>query len=87
MKDDFYKDMNHKRAQDEKASKKTAGNKKTDQPKHETLSRSARHKAKDNAADKQPVKNKDIFLRIMLRKVKPFLLVSSAPTSKELKMS
>lgn len=58
MKDDFYKDMNHKRAQDEKASKKTAGNKKTDQPKHETLSRSARHKAKDNAADKQPVKNK-----------------------------
>gem|GEM_PF-3816212 len=28
MKDDFYKDINHKRAQDEKSGKTSAGNKK-----------------------------------------------------------
>lgn len=56
MKDDFYKDMKHKRAQDEKSSKKSAGNKKSDEPKRENLSRSARHKSKEAGENKQPDK-------------------------------
>lgn len=58
MKDDFYKDMNHKRAQDEKSSKKSAGSKKSEEPKHEKLSRSARHKAKEAGDTKEPNKKK-----------------------------
>lgn len=47
MKDDFYKDMNHKRAQDEKSSKSDSQSKKSQSKKRETLSRSARHKSKE----------------------------------------
>lgn len=47
MKDDFYKDMNHKRAQDEKSSKSDSQSKKSQSKKRETLSRSARHKPKE----------------------------------------
>ncbi|CAM4165066.1 LysM peptidoglycan-binding domain-containing protein [Jeotgalicoccus halotolerans] len=56
MKDDFYKDINHKRAQDEKSGKTSAGNKKSGERERETLSRSARHKTKDAADSKQPEK-------------------------------
>jgi AAA ATPase containing von Willebrand factor type A (vWA) domain len=56
MKDDFYKDINHKRAQDEKSGKTSAGNKKSEEREHKTLSRSARHKTKDAADSKQPEK-------------------------------
>ncbi|CAD2073625.1 hypothetical protein GCM10007275_04030 [Jeotgalicoccus coquinae] len=56
MKDDFYKDIKHKRAQDEKSSKTGAGNKKANEPKKETLSRSARHKSKEAGEHKQPDK-------------------------------
>ncbi|CEA00164.1 Elastin-binding protein EbpS [Jeotgalicoccus saudimassiliensis] len=56
MKDDFYKDIKHKRAQDEKSSKTSAGNKKSDNEPKETLSRSARHKSKDAGDSKQPDK-------------------------------
>ncbi len=56
MKDDFYKDMKHKRAQDEKSSKTSAGNKKSEEQKHEPLSRSARHKTKEAGENKQPEK-------------------------------
>ena len=47
MKDDFYKDLNQKRAQDE-ADKKTSKSQNDDNKAEETLSRSARHKNKDN---------------------------------------
>lgn len=56
MKDDFYKDMKHKRAQDEKSSKTSAGNKKSEKQNQETLSRSARHKTKEAGENKQPAK-------------------------------
>ena len=56
MKDDFYKDIKHKRAQDEKSSKTSAGNKKSDKQQRETLSRSARHKSKEAGENKQPDK-------------------------------
>lgn len=56
MKDDFYKDMKHKRAQDEKSSKTSSGNKKSEEQKHEPLSRSARHKTKEAGENKQPEK-------------------------------
>lgn len=54
MKDDFYKDIKHKRAQDEKSSKTSAGNKKSEKENRETLSRSARHKTKETGENKQP---------------------------------
>ena len=56
MKDDFYKDIKHKRAQDEKSSKTSAGNKKSEKQNRETLSRSARHKTKEAGENKQPEK-------------------------------
>ena len=56
MKDDFYKDIKHKRAQDEKSSKADAGNKQTDEQKRKTLSRSARHKSKETGDTAQPDK-------------------------------
>lgn len=56
MKDDFYKDIKHKRAQDEKSSKTNAGNKKSEKENRETLSRSARHKTKEAGENKQPEK-------------------------------
>lgn len=56
MKDDFYKDIKHKRAQDEKSSKTNAGNKKSEKENRETLSRSARHKTKETGENKQPEK-------------------------------
>lgn len=56
MKDDFYKDIKHKRAQDEKSSKTSAGNKKSEKENRETLSRSARHKTKETGENKQPEK-------------------------------
>lgn len=56
MKDDFYKDMNHKRAQDEKSSKTDSQNKKSQPKKRETLSRSARHKPKETPDSKVTTK-------------------------------
>ena len=63
MKDDFYKDMNHKRADDEKPDKTDSKNRKNDGEKP-TLSRSARHKNKDtqkesSAKKDKPTKNKN----------------------------
>src|SRR5690625_720805 len=62
MKDDFYKDMNHKRTQDEKSSKSDSQSKKSQSKKRETLSRSARHKSKEapdsNVKPKQQTKAK-----------------------------
>ena len=56
MKDDFYKDMNHKRADDEKPDKTDSKNSNKDGEK-QTLSRSARHKNKDNQKEGNPKKN------------------------------
>lgn len=56
MKDDFYKDIKHKRAQDEKSSKTNAGSKKSEKENRETLSRSARHKTKETGENKPPEK-------------------------------
>lgn len=52
MKDDFYKDMNHKRAQDAKTGKPNSGKRNSERPKRETLSRSARHKPKESPEEK-----------------------------------
>ena len=56
MKDDFYKDMNHKRADEEKPDKTDSKNGNKD-GERQTLSRSARHKNKDNQKEGNPKKN------------------------------
>lgn len=70
MKDDFYKDMKHKRAQDEKSSKTSADNNNSEKQTQETLSRSARHKTKDVGENKQP--DKKVTSKKQVQKEKKF---------------